>query len=69
MILFDALMSECVLMLSPLPRAGEGGPSGPGEGLLLLNASNIKSPSLPAIGGTLSRTRERGQHGAFESLK
>jgi hypothetical protein len=33
-------------LLSPLPRAGEGGPSGPGEGLLL--RSTTQAPLSPA---------------------
>ena len=48
-------------LLSPLPRAGEGGASAPGEGALFGSVpSPSRVPSLPACGGTLSRSRERG---------
>ena len=50
------------LMLCPLPRAGEGGASAPGEGTLFGRAHiPIGAPSLPCFAGTLSRTRERGK--------
>jgi hypothetical protein len=45
-------------MRSPLPRAGEGGPSGPGEGLLLWLHSKTKAPLSPASQG-LSPARGR----------
>ena len=69
-----AVLSDCLLlsaseqapsrcrekrsMQSPLPRAGEGGPSGPGEGLLLRLQFTTKAPLSPASQG-LSPARGR----------
>ncbi|EIT68504.1 hypothetical protein WQQ_36990 [Hydrocarboniphaga effusa AP103] len=46
--------------LVPSPACGRGWSEGPGEGKLGQRARFSDGPSLPACGGTLSRTRERG---------